>query len=72
MPLLELPIENNKHPNFEWKGGGRGVDSFVISSEVTLFECNISTILSPFVEEWLIFLIRDYVLALKLFPIVCC
>ena len=72
MPLLELPIENNKHPNFEWEGGGRGVDSFVISSEVTLFECNVSTILSPFVEEWLIFLIEDYVLALKLFPIVCC
>ena len=48
------------------------MDSFVISSEVTLFECNVSTILSPFVEEWLIFLIEDYVLALKLFPIVCC
>ena len=28
--LFELPIENNKHPNFEWMGGGRGVDSFVL------------------------------------------
>ena len=28
VPLSELPIENNKHPNFEWRGQGRGVDSF--------------------------------------------
>ena len=28
--LFELPVENNKHPNFEWKGGGRGVDCFVL------------------------------------------
>ena len=30
VPLFELPLENNKHPNFEWRGQGRGVDSFVI------------------------------------------
>ena len=30
VPLFELPIENNKYPNFEWRGGGRGVDSFVL------------------------------------------
>ena len=30
--LFELPAENNKHPNFEWKGGGRGVDCFVLWS----------------------------------------
>ena len=24
VPLYELPIENNKHPNFEWRGQGRG------------------------------------------------
>ena len=36
VPLFELPLENKKHPNFEWRGQGRGVDSYV--SEVTLFE----------------------------------
>ena len=30
VPLFELPVENNKYPNFEWRGGGRGVDSFVL------------------------------------------
>ena len=30
VPLFELPIENNKHSTFEWRGQGRGVDSFVI------------------------------------------
>ena len=45
MPQFELPIENNKHPNYEWTGEG-GVDSFVICV-VTLFEYNVSTILSP-------------------------
>ena len=30
VPLFKLPAENNKHSNFEWRGGeGRGVDSFV-------------------------------------------
>ena len=24
VPLYELPIENNKHPNFEWRGQGSG------------------------------------------------
>ena len=47
VPLFELPLENKKHPNFEWRGQGRGVDSYV--SEVTLFEYNFSTILSPIV-----------------------
>ena len=28
--MFELPIENNKHPNFEWRGQGMGVDSFVL------------------------------------------
>ena len=48
VPLFELPLENKKHPNFEWRGQGRGVDSYV--SEVTLFEYNVSTILSPIVR----------------------
>ena len=34
--LFELPVENNKHTNFEWKGGG-GV-WIVLLSEVTLFD----------------------------------
>ena len=33
VPLFELPVENNKHPYFEWRGGG----GFFLS-EVTLFE----------------------------------
>ena len=45
VPLFELPIENNKHPNFEWWGGVW----ILLFSEVTLFEYNVSTILSPFV-----------------------
>ena len=56
--LFELPVEHNKHPYFEWRGGeGRGWIGFF--SEVTLFECicflgklygyNVSTILSPIV-----------------------
>ena len=30
VPLFELHTENNKHPNFEWRGGRRGVDCFVL------------------------------------------
>ena len=32
VPLFQLwlPIENNKHSNFEWRGQGRGADSFVL------------------------------------------
>ena len=30
VPLFYLPVENNKHPNFEWRGQGRGADSFVL------------------------------------------
>ena len=48
--MFELPLENNKHPNFEWRGQGRGVDSYV--SEDTLFEYNVSTILSPIVPVY--------------------
>ena len=48
VPLFELPIENNKHPNFEWRGGGRGVD--FLFSVVVLFEYSVSTILAPIVD----------------------
>ena len=48
MPLFELPIENNEHPNFEWRGGEGGV-WILLFSVVALVEYNVSTILSPFV-----------------------
>jgi len=44
VPLFKLPVENNKHPNFELRGGG-GM-WVVLFSEVTLFEYNVSTTLS--------------------------
>ena len=47
VPLFKLPTENNKHPNCEWRRGG-GV-SIVLFFEDTLFEYNVSTILSPIV-----------------------
>ena len=49
VPLFELSLENKKHPNFEWRGQGRGVNSYV--SEVTLFEYNVSPILSPIAHK---------------------
>ena len=38
-PMFDLPIENNKHPNFEWRGQGRGVDSFVLRSYPIWVQC---------------------------------
>ena len=35
MPLFELLVENSKHPNFEWRGGGEAW--ILLFSEVTLF-----------------------------------
>ena len=49
VPLFELPAENNKHPNFVWRGGG-GL-CILLSSEMTLFEYKVSTILSPIVDS---------------------
>ena len=43
--LFELPVENAKHLNFEWRRSGVGCGLFC--SEVTLFEYNVSIILSP-------------------------
>ena len=43
---FELLTENNKHP---MNGGGRGGLRILLFSEVTLFEYNVSTILSPIV-----------------------
>ena len=42
-----LAVENNKHPNFEWRGRERGVDSFVLCSYPIWVR--VSTILSPIV-----------------------
>ena len=30
VPMFKLPTENNKHPNFKWRGQGRGADSFLL------------------------------------------
>ena len=40
VPMCELPIENNKHPNFEWRGQGRVTDSFVLQSYPIWVECS--------------------------------
>ena len=45
--MLELPTEHNKHRNLKWRGKGRGADCFF--SEITLFEYNVPTILSPII-----------------------
>ena len=37
--MFELPRENNKHANFEWRGPGRGVDSFVLWSYSIWVQC---------------------------------
>ena len=50
--LFELPLENKKHPNFEWRGQGSGVDSYV--SEVTL-QC-----LHNFVADWRLYRLHTW------------
>ena len=37
--LFKLPLENNKHPNFEWGGAGWGVDAFVLWSYLIWVQC---------------------------------
>ena len=37
--LPKLPEENNKHANFEWRGGGRAVDCFVLRSYPIKGQC---------------------------------
>ena len=39
VPMFELPIENNKHPNFEWRGKGGSADSFVLWSYPIWVQC---------------------------------
>ena len=39
VPIFELPIGTNKHPNFEWRRQGRGADSFVLRSYPIWVQC---------------------------------
>ena len=39
VPLFELPLENNKHPNYEWRGPGWGVDCYVLWSYPICVQC---------------------------------
>ena len=54
--MLELPVENNKHINFEWsgagrgRGGGGGGDWIVLLFKVTPSDDNVSKSLSPIVD----------------------
>ena len=45
--MFKLPTENNKHPNFEGRGGGGGGRGGV--QILLFFEYNVSTILLPIV-----------------------
>ena len=49
--LINLPVGNNKQPNFEWRGGGGGGVWIVLFYEVTPFEDKVSTILSLIVRQ---------------------
>ena len=56
--MLELPVKNNKHINFEWSGAGRGRggggggggDWTVLLFKVTPSDDNVSKRLSPIVD----------------------
>ena len=52
--MLELPVENNKHINFEWSGAGRGRGGggnwTVLLFKVTASDDNVSKSLSPIVD----------------------
>ena len=39
LPLFKLPLKNNKHLNFDWRGQGRGVDSFHLLSYPIWVQC---------------------------------
>ena len=55
--MLELPVENNKHINFEWSGAGRGRGGgggwgnwTVLLFKVTPSDDNVSKSLSPIAD----------------------
>ena len=54
--MFKLPIQDNKHPNFEWRGQGRGADSLVLwrYNEYKKVEYNVSTILLPIVATYVV------------------
>ena len=39
--MFKPSTENKKHPNFEWRGQGRGADSFVLLIEFSTFTHNL-------------------------------
>ena len=39
VPMFELLVENNEHPTYEWRGQGRGADSFVLWSYPIWVQC---------------------------------
>ena len=54
VPMFELPVENNKHPQLEWtgRGGGGGGGGCGFSCSLKLpYLSTISTILSPIVAS---------------------
>ena len=54
LPMFELPTEKKKKKHPTLHGGDRGGVRIPLFCEVTLFECSISTILSPIVGAWCI------------------
>ena len=47
-----LAVENNKHPNFEWRGGERGVDSFVLCSYPIWVHVSIILLPIVWIAKW--------------------
>ena len=51
VPLFKLSSENNKHSNFEWRGQGRDVDFFVLSSYPIWGQCLNDNILAAILDK---------------------
>ena len=51
VPLFKLSSENNKHSNFEWRGQGRNVNFFVLSSYPIWGQCLNDNILAAIVDK---------------------
>ena len=53
---IHVPVEDNKHPNFEWRGGGRVwivLFSKVIPFEDNDYTCSLSPIAGPTVYMYI-------------------
>ena len=55
LPLFELPTENNNTKDFEWRGGGSGVDSFVLCSYPIEYNNFVADWLFPFIVLQVVF-----------------